>query len=258
MHQGDSAIAAAKGRLLSATKVVLDRIAALLALAILWPLIAIVALATWVYDFKNPIYVSLRVGRDGKLFRLYKIRTMGIGADSIGPMTTAADDPRVTPLGAIIRRGKIDELPQFFNVLVGDMSLVGPRPQVLGEVDTYTLEERNLLSVRPGLSDYSSIVFSDLGEIVRAQRDPHLAYQQLVRPWKSRLGIFYIENPSLMVDMGILIATAAAIVSHRAGVRMVVQILKAQRAPADLVRVAQRECQLMPAPPPGSDHIVGT
>lgn len=229
-----------------------------MALAILWPLIGLVMLATWVYDFRSPIYASLRVGKDGKLFRLYKIRTMGVGADRVGPMTTSADDPRVTPLGTIIRRAKVDELPQFFNVLIGDMSLVGPRPQILAEVETYTSQERKLLSVRPGLSDYSSIVFSDLGEIVKSQRDAHLAYQQLVRPWKSRLGIFYVENPSLVADVGIVIATAATIVSHRAGIGMVVRILKVQQAPAELVVVAQRSTLLRPTPPPGSDRVVGT
>jgi len=231
---------------------------ACVALAILWPVLGLVCVATWLHDFRNPIYASLRVGKDGKLFRLYKIRTMGVGADAIGPMTTSVDDPRITPLGAIIRRVKIDELPQFFNVLIGDMSVVGPRPQILGEVETYTAEERKLLAVRPGLSDYSSVVFTDLGEIVKSQKNAHLAYQQLVRPWKSRLGIFYVENPSLAVDAGIVIATAAAIVSHRAGIAMVACILQAQGAPPDLVEMAQRNSSLKPTPPPGSDRIVGT
>ncbi len=244
-------------RSVSIAKAVLDRVASFAALVVLSPLILSAATAIWLQDFRNPIYVSRRVGRGGRLFRLYKIRTMRTGADRAGPMTTSADDPRVIRFGAFIRRVKIDELPQFLNVLIGDMSLVGPRPQILAEVETYTDEERRLLSVRPGLTDYSSVVFSDLGEIVRAARDPHLAYQQLVRPWKSRLGLFYVGNPSLVADLGILIATAAAIVSHRAGVRMVVRLLKAQRAPAALVEAARRKAPLEPTPPPGADGIIG-
>ena len=243
---------------MSLAKTILDRVVALVALALLCPVIAVVALAIWGQDFRNPFYVSLRVGKGGKLFRLFKLRTMSVGADTFGPMTTSANDPRVTRLGSIIRQSKIDELPQFLNVLIGDMSLVGPRPQILGEVETYTAEERELLAVRPGLSDYSSVVFSDLGEIVRTAQSPHLAYQQLVRPWKSRLGLFYIANPSLAADLGILIATAAAIVSHRTGVQMIVGMLRVLGAPPDLVEVARRTSPLEPTSPPGSDRIVGT
>lgn len=182
---------------------------------------------------------------------------MQVGADTVGSKTTSSADPRLTPFGAVIRRLKIDELPQFVNVLAGDMSVVGPRPQLPSEVENYTLEERKLLTAQPGLSDYASVVFADLGEIVRIEPNAYLAYQQLVRPWKSRLGIFYVEHPSLIADCWIVLATAAAIVSHRVGLALVVRTLRGQKAPDCLVKVAERRCRLQPTSPPGSDRIVG-
>jgi lipopolysaccharide/colanic/teichoic acid biosynthesis glycosyltransferase len=221
------------------------------------PVIAIALLATWSLDRKNPIYVSPRAGLGGVPFGMLKIRTMRVH-DGRGQITTAADDPRVTSLGRWLRRFKIDEFPQFLNIARGEMSFVGPRPQVLPEVVTYTEEEMRLLSVLPGLTDFASIVFSDLGEIVRSQADPHLAYQQLVRPWKSRLGLFYADHASLPLDFLIVLATVCCMFYREAALRLVVGALKWCGADNDLIEVAGRSVVLRPTPPPGAVRVIGS
>jgi lipopolysaccharide/colanic/teichoic acid biosynthesis glycosyltransferase len=117
----------------------------------------------------------------------------------------------VTPIGSFLRRYKLDELPQLFNVLVGEMSLVGPRPEVPQEVLKYTEEERLLLSVRPGMTDYASIRFHNEGEILKGAADPHEAYLRLIRPEKVRLGLEYVRTSSLMVDIRIIASTVARV-----------------------------------------------
>ena len=125
---------------------------------------------------------------------MVKIRSMIINADKTGVDSTSSDDMRITSVGKVIRKLKLDELSQLWNVLIGDMSLVGPRPNVKSETDLYTKIEKNLLNVKPGITDFSSIVFSDEGDILSGSDDPDLLYNQLIRPWKSRLSLFYIEK----------------------------------------------------------------
>ena len=144
----------------------------------------------------------------GLLFRMVKLRSMVVGAAKTGVDSTGNDDVRITAVGRLIRKYKIDEVMQLWNVLLGDMSLVGPRPNVKAETDLYTKEERVLLSVKPGITDFSSIVFSDEGNILEGQEDPDLAYNQLIRPGKSRLGLFYISKASIALDIRLIWLTA--------------------------------------------------
>lgn len=222
------------------------------------PVIAVSALLVWVHDRQDPIYRQVRVGKDGAPFQLFKLRSMSAAAPGSISDTTGHNDPRITPVGAVLRKTKIDELPQLWNVLRGDMSLVGPRPQVPREVALYTDVERGLLAVRPGVTDYASIVYSDLGDIVAAAADPDIAYNQLVRPGKSRLGLFYAGKPSVVTDLVIMALTAAALIHGPSARRGVAALLHRQGADPSLVEVAARRKPLTPAPPPGADAIVTT
>jgi len=234
----------------------LDVALALLGLMLAAPLLVPVMIAIWAQDGRSPFYVAPRTGRAARPFRMVKLRSMRVGADRSGVDSTAAGDSRITRVGAFVRRYKLDELTQLWNVLVGDMSLVGPRPNVERETRLYTAREARLLSVRPGITDFASIVFSDEGDILEGQRDPDLAYNQLIRPWKSRLGLFYIERRSLALDLELIVLTALAIVSRGAALRGVARCLAARGAPESLLAIAARQTPLRPFPPPGASEIV--
>jgi lipopolysaccharide/colanic/teichoic acid biosynthesis glycosyltransferase len=188
---------------------------ALLALAVLWPLLALLALAVWCQDGRSPFYLSPRVGRGNRDFAMIKLRTMIVGADRIGASSAAKSDERITPFGRFLRRWKLDELPQFLNVLAGDMSVVGPRPNVrIGGVDGYTPGEMGLLAARPGLTDLASIVFADEAEILEGSSDVQATYDRLIRPWKCRLGLLYIQRRTLAADVTLTGLTVLAIVAR--------------------------------------------
>jgi lipopolysaccharide/colanic/teichoic acid biosynthesis glycosyltransferase len=188
-----------------------DIVASSCGLLILSPLLLLLGLAIKI-DSRGPIfYRGQRVGRFGKIFRIYKFRSMVVDAESLGPSSTPADDTRITRVGAWIRQHKLDELPQLINVLVGDMSLVGPRPQVGWAVDLYTDHERRLLNVRPGITDYASLTFRDEASILAGRSDPDAAYLELIAPEKTRLGLYYVDNHSLWTDLKILGSTALCV-----------------------------------------------
>ncbi len=220
------------------------------------PVLLPALIAIWVQDFRSPFYVAPRVGKGGRVFQMVKLRSMVANADKAGGDSTSANDSRITPVGHIIRACKLDELSQLWNVLVGDMSLVGPRPNVVNETDRYTAAEQALLSVPPGITDISSIVFSDEGRILADSADPDLDYNRLIRPWKSRLGILYIENRSLALDFALIAITAVAIVSRPAALKFVDRILASIDAPADVRTLSRRQSRLVPTPPPGADRPV--
>jgi lipopolysaccharide/colanic/teichoic acid biosynthesis glycosyltransferase/ubiquinone/menaquinone biosynthesis C-methylase UbiE len=155
------------------------------------------------------LYRGTRAGLDGRPFQMYKFRTMVSNAETMGGPSTADDDARITRIGRRLRRYKLDELPQLFNVLRGDMSLVGPRPQVLSEVAGYTEEELELLRARPGITDWASILYSNEGEILAAHDDPDAAYAELIRPEKMRLSLEYVRHATLLDDARILYRTLA-------------------------------------------------
>jgi lipopolysaccharide/colanic/teichoic acid biosynthesis glycosyltransferase len=189
-----------------------DVVTASIGLLLLSPLLLAVAGAIMAGSPGPVFYRGVRVGRKGQPFRIFKFRTMVVDADRLGGASTADDDPRITRVGAFLRRHKLDELPQLLNVILGDMSLVGPRPQVPADVARYTPEERLLLSVRPGITDYASLRFRNEGEILLGQPDPDEAYDRLIRPEKIQLGLEYIRTHSFLVDLRILIRTALAVV----------------------------------------------
>jgi len=192
-------------------KRLLDIIAGGCGLLVLSPLLLLIGLAVKL-DSRGPVfYRGQRVGRYGRTFRIYKFRSMVVDAERLGPSSTSADDARITRMGAWIRQHKLDELPQLINVLLGDMSLVGPRPQVGWAVDLYSDQERRLLDVRPGITDYASLHFRDEAAILAGQADPDTAYLELIAPEKTRLGLYYVDNHSLWTDLKILTSTALCV-----------------------------------------------
>src|SRR6266581_8632982 len=188
-----------------------DLILSLLGLIVLAPVFAAIAAAIKVESAGPMFYRGVRAGRYGKAFRIFKFRTMVEDAEKIGGPSSSADDPRITRVGDLLRRYKLDELPQLLNVVKGEMSLVGPRPEVLEEVLLYTEEEKRLLEVRPGITDWASIRFRNEGEILRGSADPHAAYREKIRPEKIRLGLEYVERRSFLTDCKIIVRTLKAI-----------------------------------------------
>jgi lipopolysaccharide/colanic/teichoic acid biosynthesis glycosyltransferase len=195
----------------------LDLVIAAAGIAVLSPLLALIALAIR-SDSKGPVlYRAVRVGRDGQPFRMLKFRTMVTDAEKLGGSSTPEDDPRITRAGRMLRRLKLDELPQLFNVVKGDMSLVGPRPQVQWAVDRYTTEERQVLSVRPGITDPASLRFTNEAEILRGSLDPDKDYMEKIHPEKMRLSLDYVANRSLAGDAAIIARTMGRIIAGSKG-----------------------------------------
>jgi lipopolysaccharide/colanic/teichoic acid biosynthesis glycosyltransferase len=149
-------------------------------------------------------YRGVRVGLGGKTFRIFKFRTMVVNADRMGGSSTADDDPRIIRIGKKLRKYKLDELPQLINVFLGDMSLVGPRPEVPHYVNMYTDEEKAILTVRPGITDWASLWNSDEGAILAGSLDPEKVYLEKIRPEKLRLQLKYVRERSLWVDCKII------------------------------------------------------
>lgn len=220
------------------------------------PILLPVMFLVWKEDKKSPFYIAPRSGKNDSIFMMIKLRSMVIDADKSGVDSTSNNDMRITSIGHKIRKFKLDELIQLWNVFTGDMSLVGPRPNVKYETDMYTHIEKKLLSVKPGITDFSSIIFSDEGEILEGEENPDLVYNQLIRPWKSRLGLIYIENQSILLDIKLIIYTAVAIFSKKRALRWVSSELRALNVNSDIVKISKREDPLIPFPPPGADKIV--
>lgn len=234
----------------------IDFLASLVGLTILSPLLLVVAVAIWVEDRHSPFFFGKRVARGGGSFRMVKFRSMVVNAWKSGVSSTSATDRRITRVGSLIRRAKLDELPQLWNVLVGDMSLVGPRPQVEVDASMYTDEERRMLTVRPGITDLASIVFADEGEILAGATDPDLRYNQVIRPWKSRLALLYVDRRSVSVDLRLIFLTLAAASSRAYALGGVAKILERWDADPMLRRMAARREPLAECPPPGASAVV--
>jgi lipopolysaccharide/colanic/teichoic acid biosynthesis glycosyltransferase len=165
-------------------------------------------------DSKGPVfYRGQRIGRCGKPFRMWKFRTMHPNVQKFG-ITTGKDDPRVTRVGRFLRRYKIDELPQLINVLTGEMSLVGPRPDFLEHTSAYTGEEELILTVRPGITDYASLRFRNQDELIGSE-DPHRIFIEKIRPEKNRLRVDYVKRQSLAEDFKILFQTVLCVIGRR-------------------------------------------
>ena len=191
-----------------------DIVFSLITLTVFFPFGLLIALMI-VCDTKGHVfYRQMRVGRNNKDFLLYKFRTMNEEADHGSLITIGTNDTRVTKTGLFLRKYKIDELPQFFNILKGEMSIVGPRPEVRKYVDLYTPEQMNVLSVRPGLTDYASIRYVNENALLAASDNPEQTYIQEIMPDKLALNLKYIQEQSLWVDLKIILKTIAAII-HR-------------------------------------------
>ena len=193
----------------------LDATVAAIGLAILSPTMLAMSIAIKL-DSAGPVfYRGVRVGRYGKPFTMLKFRTMVVDADRVGVASTPEDDPRITRVGRWLRRYKLDELPQLINVLKGEMSLVGPRPQVPWAVELYDEQEREVLAVFPGMTDYASLRFQNEGEILRGSSDPDRDYFERIHPHKMRLSLKYVREASLWTDLRILAATIGTLGPRR-------------------------------------------
>ena len=196
-------------------KRVFDGACALLGLVVLSPLLGLVAFMVKASDGGPVLYCGLRTGLNGKPFRIRKFRTMVVDAEKTGVSATADDDPRVTRIGRFLRKYKLDELPQLVNVLVGEMSLVGPRPEVPQYTAMFTAEEQAILSVRPGITDRATLWDIAEGEVLAGSDDPERAYLEKIRPEKTRLQLEYVRERTFGKDVWILVLTVWALVARR-------------------------------------------
>lgn len=237
-------------------KRIFDLVFSIILILLFSPLLLLFSFLIWKQDWHSPFYVADRVGKNENIFKMIKFRSMIVNADKSDVDSTSTNDPRITFLGRFVRKYKIDELPNFFNVFLGQMSFVGPRPNVKRETDLYTIEEKLLLSVRPGITDFSSIVFSDAGDVLAGSEDPDLLYNQIIRPWKSRLSLFYVKHNCLMLDLKLIFLTIITILSREKALKGVQVILTDLGADKQIIDVASREHKLRPYPPPGSSEVV--
>ena len=189
-----------------------DILFSLLGIIVLFPVFLLLYITIRLESKGGGFYKQLRVGRNGGDFYVYKFRSMRIGSDKQGLITVGGRDPRITRVGYFIRKYKLDELPQLFNVLKGDMSLVGPRPEVRKYVDLYTEEQRRVLSVRPGITDYASIEYVDENTILGQTEDADRAYVEQILPDKIQYNMKYINHRSVKEYFKIIFLTHWSIV----------------------------------------------
>ena len=194
-----------------ALKRLVDVLFSLSVLIVLWPAFLAAAAAVRLSSPGPVLYRGVRSGLNGTTFRILKFRTMVVNAESLGGPTTGTNDPRVTRVGAFLRKTKLDELPQFFNVLSGDMSLVGPRPEVLEYTSRYQGEENYILCMRPGITDFASIEFADLDDQVGSE-NPDKFFREQILPRKNMLRVKYVKQWSLWADFTILWQTFLRVV----------------------------------------------
>lgn len=181
-------------------------------LVVLSPVLAIIAVIIKLKDGGNVLFKQVRVGKNGEHFKVFKFRTMVLDAEKMGNKVTTGDDPRITSIGKILRKYKLDELPQLFNVLKGDMSLVGPRPEVPEYVEFYPEDVRNIvLSVPPGMTDKASIEFVNENDLLSGSEDPVGDYKNKVLPIKLKYYVDYVKERSLWLDFSLVIKTVVAI-----------------------------------------------
>ena len=194
-------------------KRIFDIVLSTIGLIIVLPFFIIIGLAI-IFDSKGGVfYIQKRVGQFNKNFNLLKFRTMGVGASKFGLLTVGNKDSRVTKVGYFLRKYKIDELPQLINVFLGDMSFVGPRPEVRKYVDLYTIEQQEVLSMKPGITDYASIQFRNENELLSKVEDPEKYYIETIMPEKLKINLIYFKNVSIFTDFKILFLTFKVIFS---------------------------------------------
>ncbi|SDD94784.1 sugar transferase [Riemerella columbipharyngis] len=192
-------------------KRIFDFIFSFIGLLVISPVLLGIALIIAFTSKGGVFYRQNRVGRFGRDFRIFKFRTMYVDSDKKGLLTVGGRDPRVTNVGYYLRKYKIDELPQLINVFLGDMSFVGPRPEVRKYVDLYNDEQRKVLNVRPGITDLASIEYRNENEILSKQSEPEKYYIDVIMPAKLSINLKYIENRSLFKDINVILKTLKAI-----------------------------------------------
>lgn len=189
-----------------------DIIFSIIGLVILSPIFIVLYLLIRIESKGGGFYSQERIGKNGKPFKLYKFRSMRIGSDKKGLITIGEKDNRITKTGFILRKYKLDELPQLWNVFIGDMSLVGPRPEVKKYTDLYTEEQKQVLQVRPGITDWASIKYVDENKILGEAKDPDEVYVNLIMPNKIKLNMVYIQHQTLGEYFKIIFTTFKEIV----------------------------------------------
>ena len=192
-----------------------DIVSAGTVMIILCPFLFLIGLLIALESRGGAFYFQTRVGKDHKTFKLIKFRSMRPGSDKMGQLTVGERDPRITRMGLFVRKFKIDEFPQLINVILGDMSIVGPRPEVTKYVEMYDEVQRKVLSVRPGLTDYASIEYMDENAILAKAADPEKEYINTIMPAKLKLNLKYIDEAGLMTDLKIIFRTIFKIFSAR-------------------------------------------
>lgn len=193
-------------------KRIFDITASFIGLIIVSPFFILIAIAIITESKGGIFYKQVRVGKNNSDFKLIKFRTMRPNSDKLGLLTVGGRDPRVTRVGYYLRKYKLDELPQLLNVFLGDMSLVGPRPEVRKYVELYNQEQKKVLMVKPGITDYASILYSNENELLAKSENPETLYIKEIMPHKLKLNMEYINNPGLITDFKIILKTVAKIV----------------------------------------------
>jgi len=182
------------------------------ALLVIWPVLLLIAVAIKIDDPGPVFYRQVRVGRNGKEFRIYKFRTMVVDADKKGLQITVGRDNRITRMGAFLRKTKLDELAQLINVFTGEMSFVGPRPEVPRYVNLYTPYQRQVLLVRPGITDYASIAYRNENDLLEGAEDPEKMYIETIMPDKIELNMKYLREISPIADIRLILSTIIAVI----------------------------------------------
>lgn len=185
-------------------KRVFDILVSLIILSVFLPFGILISIAIVLESKGGAFYRQERIGKNGVPFKLWKFRTMRVNADKLGKLTVGMRDPRITRVGYFIRKSKLDEFPQFLNVLTGEMSIVGPRPEVQEYVSLYTEEQRKILSVKPGITDYASLEYFKENELLGKSENPRETYIHEIMPAKIELNKKYIANPTLGQDIKIM------------------------------------------------------
>lgn len=189
-----------------------DLMVSLVGIIFLSPLFMLIILLMKMTSKGSVLYKQVRVGKNNKDFTIFKFRTMYVDADKLGLLTVGGKDPRITKIGYYLRKFKLDELPQLFNVLLGDMSFVGPRPEVRKYVNLYNPQQLQVLNVRPGITDMASIEFRNENELLSQQDDPDAYYIQVIMPKKLQINLEYLEERSFVKDVGVIFKTFLAII----------------------------------------------
>ena len=212
MKNMDIAAVLQKRKLQLALKRAMDIVISGGALAVLWPVLLLIALAIKIDD-PGPVFNrQVRVGKDGREFRIFKFRTMVVDADKKGLQITVGRDNRITRMGRLLRKTKLDELAQLINVFVGEMSFVGPRPEVPKYVNLYTPYQRQVLLVRPGITDYASIAYRNENDMLEGAEDPERMYIDVIMPDKIELNMKYLHEISPVADVKLILSTVIAVI----------------------------------------------